>query len=60
MLQLLIIAVIPAVIFGLFGFTRISAGFMGIARRRLTIDFPAGQKTVSLSHGKHLRISRVS
>ncbi len=32
MLELLIIAVVLAIIFGLFGFTRISAGFMGIAR----------------------------
>ncbi len=32
MLELLIIAIILAVIFGLLGFTRISAGFMGIAR----------------------------
>lgn len=32
MFELLIVAVILAVIFGLFGFTRISAGFMSIAR----------------------------
>lgn len=32
MLQLLIIAVVLALIFGLLGFTRISAGFMDVAR----------------------------